>query len=69
LQTQIFRCQACGDPIEAKTFGPWPDYCSGKCRARAFRRRRRGLPITLAPTTRDGLTAAALRIKLGLEVK
>jgi hypothetical protein len=65
-QTQIFTCQACGGAIDAKTFGPWPDFCSGRCRARAYRRRRAGLPVDLAPQTRGGLRGAARRLELGL---
>jgi hypothetical protein len=67
MQTQIFTCQACGRSIEAKRHGPWPDYCSGRCRARAYRRRRLGLPIAYPSQTRGGLLGAARRRAHGLE--
>jgi hypothetical protein len=52
-QTRIFTCQVCRGPIDAKVYGPWPDYCSGKCRARAYRRRKLGIPIDTPALTRD----------------
>lgn len=34
-------CAECGKELERKTRGPFPTYCSGRCRQRAYSKRRR----------------------------
>jgi hypothetical protein len=37
-QPKTTTCQSCGQPIRRATRGPWPKWCSDKCRKRAARR-------------------------------